>query len=231
MPADPLGPHVARPAELRERLAAERRGTPCLVYRDGDDRQLIVELTPARPRLTIGRSAASDIALGWDGEVSRLHAELELAGGHWVISDDHLSHNGTYVNEQRVPGSRRLRPGDVVRAGATLLAFVAPGAESGSATRTAGRPLDGVAVTPAQRRVLVALCRPVPDGGAPASNRATADELVIALDTVKSTLTRLFELFGVGDDVPQNAKRTLLARRALQLGIVHPDELVKDRSA
>jgi hypothetical protein len=47
---------------------------------------------------------------------------------------------------------------------------------------------------------------------------------------VKSTLTRLFELFGLGDDVPQNAKRALLARRALQLGIVHPDELVRERS-
>src|SRR5829696_10182651 len=102
MPADPLGPHVATPAELRERLAAERRGTPCLVYRDGDDRQVIVELIPGRPRLTIGRSGRSDVALAWDGEVSRLHAELELAGGHRVISDDHLSHNGMFVNEQRV---------------------------------------------------------------------------------------------------------------------------------
>jgi DNA-binding NarL/FixJ family response regulator len=94
----------------------------------------------------------------------------------------------------------------------------------------AGRPLGGAAVTPAQRRVLVALCRPVMDGGPPATNRAIADELVVALDTVKSTLTRLFELFGLGDDVPQNAKRALLARRALQLGIVHPDELVRERS-
>jgi FHA domain len=231
MPADPLGPHVASPAELRERLAAERRGQPCLIYRDVDDRQVIVTLIPARPRLTIGRGAASDIALGWDGEVSRLHAELELTGGHWVVSDDHLSHNGTFVNEQRVHGTHRLRPGDVVRAGSTPLAFVAPAPDAGTATRTADGPIDGVAVTPAQRRVLVALCRPVPGGGAPASNRAIADELVIALDTVKSTLTRLFELFGVGDDVPQNGKRALLARRALQLGIVHPDDLLRDRSA
>lgn len=101
MPGDPLGPHAASPAELRERLAAERRGAPCPVSRDGDDRQVIVELAPARPQLTIGRSAASDIALAWDREASRLHAELELAGGHWVVSDAHLSHNGTFVNEQR----------------------------------------------------------------------------------------------------------------------------------
>jgi pSer/pThr/pTyr-binding forkhead associated (FHA) protein len=228
MPADPLGPHVASPAELRERLAAERRGHPCLVYRDGDDRQVVVELGQARSRLTVGRGAANDVALRWDREVSRVHAELELVGEHWVVSDDHLSHNGTFVNEQRVHGSRRLRSGDALRVGATVIAFHAPGADAGSATRTAGRPADAVAVTPAQRRVLVALCRPVAADGAPATNRAIADELVVALDTVKSTLTRLFEVFGIGDDVPQNAKRALLARRALQLGVVHPDDLVTD---
>jgi pSer/pThr/pTyr-binding forkhead associated (FHA) protein len=230
MPADPLGPHAATPAELRDRIAAERRGEPLLVYRDGDDRQVIVELGPDRPRLTIGRSPSSDVALRWDAEVSRIHAELERVGDHWVVSDDRLSHNGTFVNAERVHGRRRLHGGDVLQAGATLLAFVAPAPDSGSATRTAGGALEGAAVTPAQRRVLVALCRPVAGGGPPATNRAIADELVIALDTVKSTLTRLFELFGLGDDVPQNAKRALLARRALQVGIVHPDELIRERS-
>jgi pSer/pThr/pTyr-binding forkhead associated (FHA) protein len=230
MPADPLGPHVASPAELRERLAAERRGQPFLLYRDDGDRQVIVGLGADRARLTIGRGAGCDVSLRWDREVSRVHAELERVGDHWVVSDDHLSHNGTFVNEQRVYGSRRLEPGEVVRVGATPLAFVVPVPDAGSATRTADRALDGVTVTPAQRRVLVALCRPLPEDGAPASNRAIAEELVVALDTVKSTLTRLFEVFGVGDDVPQNAKRAMLARRALQLGVVHPDDLIRDRS-
>ena len=63
MPADPLAPHAATPAELRDRLAAERHGVPLLLYRDGDDRQVIVELGADRPRLTIGRSACSDVAL------------------------------------------------------------------------------------------------------------------------------------------------------------------------
>ena len=58
-----------------------------------------------------------------------------------------------------------------------------------------------------------------------ASNREIADELVVALDTVKGTLSRLFEQFGIGGDVPQNQKRALLARRALQAGIVGEDEL------
>ena len=230
MPGDPLGPHAATPAELRDRLAAERRGQPLLVFRDGSGGQVLVPLDGARTRLTIGRGAGNDIALRWDAEVSRLHAELELVADQWVVGDDHLSHNGTFVNGERVHGRRRLRPGDALTVGATQIAFVAPAAAGGSVTRTAGRPSGTARVTPAQRRVLVALCRPVAGGGAPAPNRAIADELVVALGTVKGTLSRLFDAFDIGDDVPQNAKRAALARRALQLGVVHPDDFVKDRS-
>jgi len=224
VPGDPLAPHAATPAELRERLAAERLGVPFIVFRDGDDRQRIVGLGAPATRLTIGRSAACDIALTWDAEVSRLHAELERIGDDWVIRDDRLSHNGTFVAGERVQGRRRLRSGDVVTVGAAQLAFLGAG-EPEPATRTAGRPEAAVAVTPALRRVRVALCRPLAAGGAPAPNRAIADELVVALDTVKGTLSRLFDAFGIGHDVPQNQKRAALARRALQLGVVRRDEL------
>ena len=44
----------------------------------------------------------------------------------------------------------------------------------------------------------------------------------VAVDTVKGTLSRLFERFEVGDDVPQNQKRAVLARRAVQAGVVRP---------
>ena len=80
-------------------------------------------------------------------------------------------------------------------------------------------------LTPAQRRVLVALCRPLPERGVVATNREIADELVVALDTVKGSLSRLFELFDIGADVPQNQKRALLARRALHTGVIGADEL------
>jgi pSer/pThr/pTyr-binding forkhead associated (FHA) protein len=224
VPRDPLEPHVASPGELRERLAAERRGTPFLLYRDGDDRQVIVELDAARTRLTIGRSARNDVALRWDAEVSRLHAELERIGADWVIGDDDLSHNGTFLNGSRVRARKRLRSGDLVTVGDSTIAFLAAGPASGSKTVTAGPAQLAVAVTPAQLRVLVALCRPLPAGGAPASNRQIADELVVAVDTVKATLGRLFEAFGIGAEVPQNQKRAMLARRALQSGVVRGDE-------
>jgi pSer/pThr/pTyr-binding forkhead associated (FHA) protein len=224
VPGHPLERHAASPSELRDRLAAERRGTPFLLYRDGEDRQVIVELRDDRPPLTIGRSPRSDVALRWDGEVSRLHAQLERVGGDWLVIDDRLSRNGTYVNGERLRARRVLRGGDVIRTGDTQLAFVAPAGGSISATATAARPAAAPDLTPAQRRVLVALCRPLAERGVAASNREIADELVVALDTVKGSLSRLFELFAIGADVPQNQKRALLARRALQSGAVGADE-------
>jgi pSer/pThr/pTyr-binding forkhead associated (FHA) protein len=180
---------------------------------------------PGTARLTIGRSPRNDVALRWDGEVSRLHAEIVQIGDAWLLTDDQLSHNGTYVNGDRVRTRRMLRSGDVITAGDTQLAFVAPAADSVSATATAGELRIAADVTPAQRRVLVALCRPVLDGRPVASNREIAEALVIAVDTVKGALSQLFQRFGIGDDVPQNQKRALLARRALQTGVVRTEDL------
>lgn len=224
MPESPLDPHTATPAELQRRIEAERRGTPFLVYRDGDERQVLVELGDAGERVTIGRRASCDVPLEWDSEVSRVHATLERVGDDWLVTDDGVSHNGTWVNGSRITGRRRLRDGDVIAAGSTAIAFRTPVAEAepgSQPTVTAGSARADVRLTPAQRRVLVALCRPIMSGGyaAPATNQQVADELVISVDTVKSTLRALFEEFGV-DDLPQNQKRAALAQAALRSGAV-----------
>jgi pSer/pThr/pTyr-binding forkhead associated (FHA) protein len=220
----PLDPHSARPTELAARIRAERRGEPFLLYRDGTGRQLILELAADRDRVTIGRRASSDVSLGWDPEVSRLHAELERIGADWVVCDEGLSHNGTLVNNERLQGRRRLRGGDVIAVGKTTIAFCLPGHTAPSATRTSlhGGAID---VSPAQLRVLQALCRPLAEQryAAPASNREIADRLVISVETVKSTLGRLFELFGL-ESLPQNQKRAALAAEALERGIVRRDD-------
>ena len=70
------------------------------------------------------------MALRWDGEVSRLHAQLERVGADWLVSDDQFSRNGTFVNGERLRARRVLRAGDVIRIGDTQLAFVAPAAGS-----------------------------------------------------------------------------------------------------
>jgi pSer/pThr/pTyr-binding forkhead associated (FHA) protein len=224
MPQSPLDPHVATPHELQQRIAAERRGIPFLIYRDSVDRQVVVELD--RDRLTIGRRATSDVALPWDTEVSRVHAEIERVGDDWVLLDDGLSRNGTFVNGERVTTRRRLRDGDIVIVGETAIAFAAGGDPASQSTATALRPQVGEELTPAQRRVLVALCRPFKDAAyaAPATNQQIADELVVSVDTVKGTLRTLFERFGV-DDLPQNQKRASLALAALRAGIVSRRDL------
>ena len=78
---------------------------PCLFFRDGAGRQQMSILPSAAARLTIGRGPGSDLHLPWDNEVSRLHAQLEHVGSDWILVDDGLSSNGTYVNGERLsPG-------------------------------------------------------------------------------------------------------------------------------
>jgi hypothetical protein len=222
VPDSPLDAHVATPQELKERIDAERRGTPFVIYRDGDDRQVIVALDPDATRLTVGRRHTNDIVLDWDSQISRVHAALERIGDDWTVIDDGLSRNGTYLNGSRVTSRQRLRDGDVLNVGGVALAFRAPSDDSGSRpTVTALGPHVGERLTPAQRRVLVALCRPFKDSSfaTPATNQQIADELVISVDAVKSTLRALFEIFGV-DALPQNQKRASLALQALRTGVV-----------
>jgi pSer/pThr/pTyr-binding forkhead associated (FHA) protein len=221
MPESPLAPHTSTPAELKERQDALRAGMPHLVFRDGDGRQVLVRLDGARERLTIGRRPETDVALPWDHRASRLHAQLERVGGEWVLVDEGLSSNGTWVGETRLVGRRRLRDGDIVRVGGTLIAFCAPHEAPMGAT-AADDSHQPLSISPAQRRVLVALCRPALGGGAfaaPPSNVEVAQELFLSVDSVKTHLKALFEAFEL-DDVPQGQKRATLVERALRLGVV-----------
>jgi pSer/pThr/pTyr-binding forkhead associated (FHA) protein len=218
-------PHLASPVELKRRIEAERRGDPFVVYRDEAGEQQLVSLPEAVRELTVGRHEC-DVLLDWDAQVSGLHAELRRSGGHWLVVDDGLSRNGTFVNGERVVGQRRLRDGDQLEIGKTLLIFRQP-----EAKRTRSTTLGVESVRPelseAQRRVLVALCRPYRDGSAfarPASNQEIADELFLSVAAVKTHLRALFQRFEV-DTLPQNEKRVRLVQRALDSGSVAPGEL------
>jgi len=217
----PLAPHGATPAELRDRIARERDGRPFLLLRDGDGAQQIVVLEPGMRRVAIGRSAGNDIALPWDTEVSRLHLELERVGDEWTASDDGLSRNGSFLNGQRISGRHRLRDGDVLRAGRTQIAYRVPEASESRETVAAGSRSALPELTAQQRAVLLALCRPYKDSelATPATNRQIAEELFLSVDAVKAQLRTLFRYFAV-DHLPQNQKRSYLAIRALQDGVV-----------
>jgi pSer/pThr/pTyr-binding forkhead associated (FHA) protein len=207
------------PRELTERLQAERRGEPFLLYLDDARRQQIVELTPQTRAMSIGREPASDICLEWDTEVSRAHAMLEPVAGAWTIVDDGLSRNGSFVNGRRVHGRRRLEDGDSITVGRTLLVYVATGGEVRTTVTTkSGTPPQ---LSPAQQRVLDALCRPTIEGPlpVPAANREIAAELFLSVDTVKSHMHALFEIFEIAE-MPQNRKRAELVRCAFERGAV-----------
>jgi pSer/pThr/pTyr-binding forkhead associated (FHA) protein len=221
------GPRHATPVELKAQIAAERLGVPFLVYRDGDDEQRLFTL--GGERVTIGRADDNDVAIAWDARASRLHAELQLTAGQWVVDDDGLSRNGTWVNGRRLVRRQRLRDGDVLRVGSTQLRFRLPlRTESSPTLVDAGLPSEAT-LSPAQHRVLVALCRPAAGGSPdamPASNAEIAGELVLSVASVKTHLRALYEKFGV-DDLGQNRKRTALAARALQSGAVTPEQLLR----
>ncbi len=207
-------------------IAAERTGLPFLLYRD-DDGELRLMTVEGGELFTIGRGPATDVSLRWDAGVSLLHAELIYRGGSWLIADEGLSRNGTFINGQRLQGRRRLRAGDMIRVGHTTLAFRegADVADGGTAPlTTAGGLVD---VTDAQRRVLIALCRPFLEGGEvphPASNQAIGEELFLSVEAVKTHLRELYRRFGL-EDVPQNEKRARLAHRGIELGIVSARDL------
>jgi len=219
--AEPRHPKAESVAESKAVIAAERSGAPFLFLRDADDRFVVVSLGD-RQRVTVGRNADNDLALPLDGRVSGVHAVLELLGGAWAVEDDGLSRNGTFVNGIRVAGRHRLRDRDWLRAGDTVIVFRDPaeGGDPGTLVATAPQ------VTPAQKRVLVALCGPqVRERRAtPATNQEIADECFLSMDGVKSHLKELYSRFGM-DDVPQGEKRGELARRALETGAVSEREV------
>jgi DNA-binding CsgD family transcriptional regulator len=213
--------------ELQRVLEAERRGNPFLLFRDESGEQRIESLDPARERVTVGRRAANDIALGWDSQVSRAHAILQTVGGEWSIVDDGLSANGTFVNGGRVAGRHRLRDGDVVRFGQTMVSFRAPGDATGS-TSIAAEGAVVYQLSPLQREVLRALCRPYAGRGSgpPATNPQIAAEVHLSVEAVKSHLRKLFVKFGLAE-LPQNEKRARLVDQAFQLGLVTERELTR----
>jgi pSer/pThr/pTyr-binding forkhead associated (FHA) protein len=213
--------------ELKAQLEAERAGRPFLVFRDGEDEQRIVAIAEGTTELWLGRGDSADVRLDWDEEVSALHAQIEVVRDECTLRDDGLSRNGSFVNDERVHGRQLLRDGDRVRFGRTAVVFRRPGDSGPEATVVATEVPAAATVSPGQRRVLLALCRPFKDGDAfatPSTNQEIAEELHLSVDAVKTHMRALFEKLEV-EDLPQNQKRVALAERALKSGVVARQEL------
>jgi pSer/pThr/pTyr-binding forkhead associated (FHA) protein len=217
-------------AELKRQIELEREEAPFLVLRVASGEQILVGLAE-RERVSIGRDDGVDVSLDGDDEVSRVHAELELVGGSWVVRDDGLSTNGTFVNDERVSSRRRLVDRDLIKAGGTGILFRDPAvAERPGATVASSGEHVLPPLTETQRRVLVELCRPYGTGeqfATPATNREIGERVFLSVDAVKGHLRALFERYGLSD-LPQNEKRVRLAEQALRSGAIRPSELLEE---
>ena len=212
--------------ELKARIDAERAGQPFLLYRGADDEQQLFSFAPGLTHVSVGRRRSADLALDWDEQVSRLHARFERIDDDWTVVDDGLSTNGTFVNGERLSGRRRLMDGDSVRFGLTTMTFRTAW-EDEQATAVARDLPDVLDLSPGQRRVLIALCRPYKYGSSfasPATNQQVAEELVLSIDAVKTHLRALFAKFGI-EHLPQNQKRIRLVERAFYHGLISERDL------
>jgi pSer/pThr/pTyr-binding forkhead associated (FHA) protein len=109
-----------------ELIEARRLGYPYLVYRDAGGTQQVLSLPDDWKQVTMGRGAGADVILSWDEGVSGVHATLERLADAWIVVDDGLSSNGTFVNGERVDRRQRLNHGDEMRLGETEILFHAP---------------------------------------------------------------------------------------------------------
>ncbi len=199
-------------------------GQPFLLYTDGDGREQRFSFEPGVAEASIGRERSADIVLGWDPEVSRLHARLERSEDDWTIVDDGLSSNGTFVNDRRISGRVRLADGDTLRLGATTLTFRAPPAVRRPAVApVGGTPID-VDLSTSQRRVLAALCRPYTEGGGPAGDEQIAEQLFLPVDSVRTHLMVLSAKLGV-DQAPPDQQRVQLVEKAVHGGLISERDL------
>jgi hypothetical protein len=223
----PSGPITLDPRDLQAVMAAERAHEPFLVVRGTGEQLRVLVLGSDVRTLTVGRRAEMDVSIGWDNEVSGLHAELQGFSGEWTIVDDGLSTNGTFVNGNRVRRRQRLRDGDRVRVGQTMLVYRYIEPVPIPRTAPAGDQGTLAELTDTERRLLAALCRPyrhANPAATPAANPQIAAEVSLTVEEVESQLRVLFTKFEL-DSLPQDEQRIRLAECVMQYGLISPQAI------
>lgn len=223
---EPHETRLIRPRHLKAVIEAEATGVPFLHWLDGDGEQHILLLADDRPRVTVGRRPHCDVALTWDQEVSREHALLEPVGADWTLVDDGLSRNGSFVNGNQIRGRHRLSDRDRLCFGTTHVTFrESSGAEASESTARPPGAAGQIPLTEIQRKLLIALCRPIIESASttPATNPQIAAEVHLSVDAVKAHMRDLFVRFGLGE-LPQNEKRNRLVVAVLASGLVAPHD-------
>ncbi len=91
-----------------------------LVVFEGGENKKIVQTLALDHTIHIGRSPSNDVILK-ESKVSRKHAEIQFANGHYVLLDLNSS-NGTFIGDQRVT-EHVLQPNEEILIGNTKIAF------------------------------------------------------------------------------------------------------------
>jgi predicted component of type VI protein secretion system len=173
-------------------------------------------------RVTVGRTDTNDVVLA-DERVSRLHAAFERVAGEWLVRDLG-SRNGTFVDGDRVLATRPVRPGQEIRIGETALFLRREGAAEMREPTVADKAPP--ALTPRERDVLLALCRPAFSGSPftePAAVKEIAKELYVTDAAVKQHLDSMYRKFGLHEG--EENRRVRLANEAIRRGAVSIAEL------
>ncbi|MBF2098752.1 MAG: FHA domain-containing protein [Gloeomargaritaceae cyanobacterium C42_A2020_066] len=120
-PTQQVAPHHLVPP--RTLNMARPAGDQTILLTDDPGSTTDFDLEPldlhGRPSVTIGRDAASDLAINHP-TVSRRHARIDRQDGSFVITDLG-STNGTFVNGKAIKAPCILRAGDTIRIGSECL--------------------------------------------------------------------------------------------------------------
>jgi diguanylate cyclase (GGDEF)-like protein len=117
----PTGEYAANPENGGRHAEFEAH---LILFAHPEDRMLGTRYhLPPHASRVIGRSSSVEISMPGVKSLSRRHAKLEHLG-QLVRIADMGSTNGTYVNEQRLSGPRRLRSGDRFQVGALHFKFL-----------------------------------------------------------------------------------------------------------
>lgn len=158
-----------------------------------------------RDEITLGRRKTNDIVIPEPG-VSRIHAVLVRRHGA-VLVEDLGSHNGTYVNGERVVFMRQLHHGDLLQIGSTRALFEDSSAPVDEPTLVEqGGVLGPQAFTQRQIQVLRLAARGL-------ANKEIAKRLSVSERTVKAYLSSVFDKLGVNN-------RSAAITTALRLGLI-----------
>jgi pSer/pThr/pTyr-binding forkhead associated (FHA) protein len=163
---------------------------------EGPDAGTVINLSDPPAKIRIGRGDEADLVLN-DQDVSRLHLEL-VRDFDGSLARDLESKNGLVVNGKRLR-ERRLRHGDTLHLGNTLLVYHDPAEE-------ALRGLEGqgdVTITRTNPQRPDSSAPPLPTPAtlekAPQENKSSGTDIIVyalALAVLTASLLGLFWLFG-----------------------------------